>query len=162
MEVVTTRIFEAWHYKIGASGKPDKSDERQSARLLGEYTSDAKAEVAISRHRDEDGFRDWPYGFRIEETPLDVGMAASSTERLTRTYDVRHFDIGRDDAGDTDDPTQSPTKLGAFSSKANATVAIERARPDPRFRNFPDGFVIFSARPDIDHWEGGFISWDDA
>lgn len=157
-----TEIYEAWHYKIRPGILPDKTDEQQDAKLLGEYTSRAKAEAAIERRQGEEGFRDWPHGFRIDVVPVDVGMPAVPSHRLERLHSVWHFRIGRDDQEETDDPTQAPTDLGEFSSEQNAKAAIERFRSDPRFREFPDGFRIFSAPPDIDHWDGGFISWDDA
>ncbi len=89
-------------------------------------------------------------------------MATAPAGCLERTYDGWHFRISRDDEEDTDDPTQAPNKLGVFSSEQNAKAVIERSRRDARFGDFPDGFRTLSAPPDSDHWDGGFISWDDA
>lgn len=155
-------IFEAWHYKIGPGGRPDKADEAQSAKRLGKYTSAAKADAAIARRRGEEGFRDWPHGFRIELLSLDAGLPEAASVALTRIYSVWHHRIGRDDEDDSDDPAQAATDLGRFSSEQNAPLAIAVLRDDPRFRDFPDGFRIYSAPPNIDHWDGGFIPWDEA
>lgn len=155
-------IYDAWHYKIGPGVEPDKADEVQGAKLLGEYSSRAKAEAAIERRRHEDGFRDWPSGFRIEIVPVDSGIATVPSAALMRLYSVWHFRIAGDEQAETDDPAQAPIDLGTFSSEQNANAAIERFKNDARFRDFPEGFRIFSAPPDIDHWDGGFISWDEA
>ena len=157
-----TEIYEAWHYKISSDGKPDKADAGQNAKLLGEYTTRAKAQAAVERRRSDEGFRDWPGGFRIDAVPVDVDMPTVAAVDLTRVYSVWHFDIGPNEQAETDDPAQAPVELGVYSSDANATAAIARFRREARFRAFPDGFRIFSAPPDIDHWEGGFISWDEA
>ena len=155
-------IFEARHFKIGPGGCPDKADEAQSAKRLGQYTSEREAQAAIGRRRSEEGFRDWPEGFRIEVMTLDPGLPVPADAPLARLYSVWHFCIGRDDEDDSDDPAQAATDLGRFSSERNAELAIAALRDDPRFRDFPDGFRIYSAPPDIDHWDGGFVSWDEA
>ena len=155
-------IFEAWHYKFAPGGRPDKADEAQDAKRLGEYTSEAEAQAAIGRRRSEEGFRDWPDGFRIEVVTLNPGLPASADGPVTRLCSVWHFRIGRDDEDDIDDPAQAATHLGRFSSEQNAELAIAAVRDDPRFRDFPDGFRIYSAPPNIDHWDGGFVPWDEA
>ena len=156
------QIFEAWHYKIALGSHPDRADESQDPKLLGEYTSGAKAQAAIGRRRGEEGFRDWPDGFRIEVVTLDPNLPASADGPLMRIYYVWHYRIGRDDEQDSDDPAQAATDLGRFSSEQNAALAVAALRDDKRFRDFPDGFRIYSAPPDIDHWDGGFVSWDEA
>jgi hypothetical protein len=50
-------------------------DEDRSWKDIGIYSSRTKAEAAIERLRKMPGFRDFPNGFRIWETTLDVEEA---------------------------------------------------------------------------------------
>lgn len=146
----------------GRPGRPpDKDNQAQSAKRLGEYTTKAKAEAAIECRSGEEGFRNWPHGFRIEVVPLDVGFPPDPDGPLVRTYDLWHFRIGRDDEDDIDDPVQTPTKIGVFSSQRNVKAAIERFKHDPRFRDFPDGFRTYGVRPDTDFGVEEFIGWNE-
>jgi hypothetical protein len=65
------RIYELWHFKIGAEDEPDTEDPAQAAKDIGIYTTEAKARAAILPLRDKVGFRDWPDGFCIFRAPLD-------------------------------------------------------------------------------------------
>jgi hypothetical protein len=65
-------VFELWHFKIGSNDEPDIHDPQQSAKDIGIYSSEATAAAAIERLRDLPGFRNWPNGFRIMRTRLDV------------------------------------------------------------------------------------------
>lgn len=157
-----TKSYEAWHYKIRGNAMPDKSNLEQSPKLLGEYVTLAKAEAAIARRRQEQGFRDWPDGFRIHVVEVDPGSDPESVSAPTRLHALWHFRIGPDDEPDTTDAIQSPVELGVFSSVARADAALRRWRNDPEFQDFPDGFRIFSGNADIDYWAGGFVPFDEA
>ena len=153
-------IFEAWHYKTSARGVPDKSDFLQNAKCLGEFTTEELADFAIRRRSTEEGFRDWPHGFRIETVTLDPGFP--EPEKLIRVHSLWHFRIGADDEDDLENPEQQAMNLGSYSSDERVKIAIERFRQDERFRDYPEGFRFGSAPPNIEHWAGGFVSWDDA
>jgi hypothetical protein len=45
---------------------------RDEVKLIGVYSTQADAEAAISRLRNQNGFRDWPEGFTID--PYRVGV----------------------------------------------------------------------------------------
>ena len=155
-------LYEVWHYKLRAGEMPDKEDARQDAKLLGDYTSPAKAEAVIAKRSEEEGFRDWPLGFRIEEVPVDKGLSMRADGPISRYFRLWHFRIGPNDDDDSDDPAQGATQIGVFSSDQNARAAIERLRQDSRFRAFPDGFRVSSGPVDVEYWAGGFIPWDEA
>lgn len=60
-------IFLVWHtYSEGGV-----DDEEINAKLLGAFSTRAKADERVARARDEAGFRDWPDGFVIDECELD-------------------------------------------------------------------------------------------
>jgi hypothetical protein len=62
-----------------------------------------------------------------------------------------------------DDEYKEDAKLiGVYSSDEKATSAIERLTSQPGFRDYPAGFEISKYLLDQDHWEEGFISWDEA
>jgi len=77
-------------------------------------------------------------------------------------YKLWHFQIGRDDEEDTDDEAMSAKRIGFYTTEEKAKAAIGRLKGKPGFRDWPDGFRIYRALLDQDHWVGGFISWDDA
>jgi hypothetical protein len=155
-------VHQAWHFKIGAGGQSARYDDTLGAKLLGEYTSESKAEAAIARRKNELGFRDWPDGFRLIAVPLDEDGTGNAGDPIERIYSLWHFQIGADEQEEYDDPAQRPQEIGLFSSDDRARDAIARLKERPDFRDFPNGFRIDSAPPDIDHWEGGFVSWDEA
>lgn len=48
--------------------------------------------------------------------------------------------------------------IGVYSSHTAAEAAIERVRSQPGFREWPDGFNIYSYVIDEDNWKEGFCS----
>lgn len=64
-------VYELWHFKIGTECEPDIDDPIQDGKDIGIYTTEEKAKAAISRLKDQAGFRDWLGGFRIFRAPLD-------------------------------------------------------------------------------------------
>jgi soluble cytochrome b562 len=70
--MLTEYIYALWHFKIGAEDERDVDDMAQSAKDIGFYTTEEKATAAIQRLRDQPEFRDWPEGFRVFRTPLDL------------------------------------------------------------------------------------------
>lgn len=62
-------FWELYHYKISARNTQNYGD--MGMKLVGIYSSLAKAKAALSRLRDKPGFRDWPEGWRIEGVKLD-------------------------------------------------------------------------------------------
>ena len=63
-----TSVALLWHFRIAAG---QEWDEDGTERLVGIYSSEARAEAAIARLRDKPGFSDWPDGFRIFGSWLD-------------------------------------------------------------------------------------------
>lgn len=62
-----------------------------------------------------------------------------------------------------DDEYKEDAKLiGAYSSNGAAAAAIERLKDMPGFVDYPQGFEVSRYELDKDHWEEGFISWDEA
>lgn len=60
-------IFLVWHtYSEGGD-----DDEEINAKLLGAFSTRAKAEERVARALGEEGFRDWPDGFIVSEYELD-------------------------------------------------------------------------------------------
>lgn len=62
-------LFELYHFKIRESQEYDEDDINR--KVIGIYSDEAGANAAIDRVKDQDGFRDWPEGFRIFERWLD-------------------------------------------------------------------------------------------
>jgi homoserine kinase type II len=48
-----------------------RSDDEDSCKTIGIYSSDEEARAAIVRLRDKPGFRDYPEGFSIGPYPLN-------------------------------------------------------------------------------------------
>lgn len=67
----TQNIYQLYHFKITL--KEDCDEEGQDMRLIGIYSKESDAYSAIERLRGKPGFRKWPDGFRVFETPLDRG-----------------------------------------------------------------------------------------
>lgn len=155
-------VFELWHYKIRRGQQPDKSDRWQDAKDLGIYSSESNARAATERRRNDPGFRDWPDGFRIERVWVGPGSGSQTRAEVARVFQVWHFRIGQDDEADTEEPEQQPQNLETSSNEEAARQATQRYRRDSRFGDFPGGFRTFHRRVDIDHWEGGFVPWDEA
>jgi hypothetical protein len=60
-------VFEVWHtYTEGG-----EDDEEINAKCLRVFSTRARAEERIALARTEDGFRDWPDGFLIDECRVD-------------------------------------------------------------------------------------------
>lgn len=58
------RVFLAWHTSVDS--------EREDSKLLGVYSSEAKAQTAIDPVRDKPGFRSYPDGFEVSESEVDA------------------------------------------------------------------------------------------
>jgi hypothetical protein len=155
-------VFELWHYKVKRGQPPDQTDLRQDAKDLGIYSSESNARAATERRRDDPGFRDWPDGFRIERVSVDPTNQSQTGSKSDRVFQVWHFRIGSDDEADTEELQQRPNQLGTYRSEQSARLAVERFRQDRGFEDFPGGFRIFPRRLDVDHWQGGFVPWDEA
>lgn len=65
-------LYELWHLKINGDEPFDVVNPTRDPKHIGTYTTEAKAEAARSRVKDQPGFCDWPEGFRILPVPLDV------------------------------------------------------------------------------------------
>ena len=61
-------VFLVWHtYSEGGA-----DDEEVNAKLLGVYSTRAHAGRRVTRARSENGFRDWPDGFIVDEFTVDA------------------------------------------------------------------------------------------
>ncbi len=52
--------------------------------------------------------------------------------------------------------------IGIYTSEKNALDAIEKYKILPGFKDYSDCFHIDKYELDKNHWEEGFIKWDDA
>lgn len=66
-----TIVFRTLHFHLRPGEVHDCLKPSQELKLLGTYSTRARAEAAIARMRDKEGFRDWPAGFRIIEMEID-------------------------------------------------------------------------------------------
>jgi hypothetical protein len=79
---------------------------------------------------------------------------------MTEVYLVYHIHWLDDD--------EDGKLISVYSSEANAQAAIERMRPMPGFRDWPDiitglgdrenGFLIDVCRVDEDRWDEGYVT----
>lgn len=68
-----TSIFYLYHYKIAAEDEVIEIDaDEKGEKLIGIFSSTAKAKEAIRHLVEMPGFRDWKDGFRIMEDELDA------------------------------------------------------------------------------------------
>jgi hypothetical protein len=75
---------------------------------------------------------------------------------MTKVYLLYHIHC-------SDDEDEEDQKfIGVYSTEEKAKDAIERLKPRPGFRDFPDDFQIFESVVDRDGWTEGFISFDQA
>lgn len=74
---------------------------------------------------------------------------------METVFVLRH--VAREDA-----PDEDVKFIGVYSSRAAAEATIARMCSLPGFRDYPSGFHIGEYRLDHDHWQEGFISWDEA
>jgi hypothetical protein len=81
---------------------------------------------------------------------------------MDKVFRLWHFRIASDQEADPGDPAQVPMEGGLYSTEDNAKAAIDRVRDRTEFRAWPEGFRIYQHALDVDHWEQGFISWDEA
>ena len=77
----------------------------------------------------------------------------------TILHELFHFPIL---AGQDFDDDADYKSIGLYSSRALAEAAIARLRQQPGFRDWPDGFRIFTRRPGQDTWVEGYIRSGDA
>ena len=77
----------------------------------------------------------------------------------TILHELFHFPILAEQDFDDDADYKS---IGLTSSRALAEAAIARLRQQPGFRDWPDGFRIFTRRPGQDTWVEGYIRSGDA
>lgn len=77
---------------------------------------------------------------------------------MSTVHELWHFKIGRDDEEDFDDIKQSPQRIGIYSTKTNALMAIQRLTKWPEFANWSDGFRIYGCDVEVDNWEDGFVT----
>ena len=47
--------------------------------------------------------------------------------------------------------------IGVYSTLARARAAVARLRPQPGFRDAPDGFHVEEYQLDTDHWTEGYV-----
>ncbi len=52
--------------------KYDRENGCEEVKFIGVYSDRAGAEKTIEKLKDQPGFRDYPSGFHLEETPIDV------------------------------------------------------------------------------------------
>ncbi|MDT8274897.1 MULTISPECIES: hypothetical protein [Roseomonas] len=69
------KIWNVIHYRAQAEDD-ERADPKLelSAKLIGNFSTRAKAEDAVARRMPWAGFRDWPGGFRITEITLDQDL----------------------------------------------------------------------------------------
>lgn len=87
------------------------------------------------------------------------------TDRNT-FYDLWHFKLGPDldpeaPQADTDDERQDFHRIGVYSTRERAEIAIQYLRSKPGFRHWPDGFRIYESWLGCTGWEGGFVGFYD-
>ena len=87
-------------------------------------------------------------------------------KEFRRVYTLHHMKIGPDVdklSVDEEDPAIGAKEVGEYSTRQKAEEAIERLKSKPGFRDWPGGFrITYSNVDQIDAWETGFISWDEA
>jgi hypothetical protein len=62
-----TVLYALWH-----SCQPDPEIDRDEEKLIGIYSTEAKAREAIERLRLQPGFMDYPEGFEIQPSLVDA------------------------------------------------------------------------------------------
>lgn len=78
-------------------------------------------------------------------------MTNSRDEGKTTVYVLWHSRPLEDDDVETDDKL-----LGIYSSRERAMSRIERAKMQPGFRDYPEGFLVDECEVDRDGWPEGF------
>ncbi len=78
-------------------------------------------------------------------------------------YALRHYKISADD-DDYDDPSRPMdfSEIGIYSTQEEAIKAIDRVKGQERFQAWLGGFRIEGHTLDMDGWDEGFVSFDDA
>jgi len=71
-------VYDLRHYKIRPGERPEKQNIWQDVKDLGTYSSESEARAAVRRRQNQPGFRDWPDGFRIEQTVVDPDTPLST------------------------------------------------------------------------------------
>lgn len=52
--------------------------------------------------------------------------------------------------------------IGIYTSREKALETIEKYKTIPGFKNYSDCFYIDKYELDKNHWEEGFVKWEDA
>ncbi|NPV90893.1 MAG: hypothetical protein HPY50_08980 [Firmicutes bacterium] len=60
------------------------------------------------------------------------------------------------------DDNENVKLIGVYSTKDNAEAAVEKLKPLPGFKDYPDCFCIDEYEIDKDHWTEDFISLEEA
>jgi hypothetical protein len=66
------KVFLVWHVRVIS-----EEDDTEDIKLIGVYTTEKLAEEAVDRKKNLEGFRDYPEGFEISETLLNVDIWTS-------------------------------------------------------------------------------------
>lgn len=70
---------------------------------------------------------------------------------MTIVYDL-WFEREYPDRGDTE------LRIGIYATEADAAEAVGRLRDKPGFRDFPEGFNIYSVTLGMTGWQEGFVT----
>lgn len=58
----------------------------------------------------------------------------------------------------TEDLEDRAKLIGVYSDEEEAKQAIDRAKDQPGFRDYPEGFLIDAYKLGHDHWTEGFVT----
>jgi hypothetical protein len=70
---------------------------------------------------------------------------------IALAYSLNHFRVRAGEKALLYDDRQQPKGIGIYPSREEADAALERVRDQPGFRDWPDGFRIFTVMLDRDH-----------
>jgi len=89
-------------------------------------------------------------GNRRNKTPQDIDVAREAAPAVPHAFIVHH-------SYETPDGREHVKLIGAFSSKADAELAIKALRDEPGFKEMPDGFTVELYELNKVHWPKGFV-----
>jgi len=152
-----TLLYAIEHFEIG---EPDDPDDAEEHRVIGVFSSEARAKQAIALLSEKRGFRRWPGGFRICESDVDrlryppgqihaaqeilggEGVSFPVQDPLRIVYEATFLRLRAGETFDTYRDDLLPTAIGEFSSHELAEAAVESLKDHEDFRDWPDGFRI--------------------
>jgi homoserine kinase type II len=124
----------------------ENADFGAEGKLIGVYTSTAKADEAIQRLVAKPGFADFPDNFLRYEFEIE---SDSESDAPDSGFVVQH-------QYEDDNAIEHATLIGVYASESEAESAVDQSRFQPEFEAYPDGFYIDRYPLDKDHWTSGF------